>query len=159
MTKALSTRAVRAGINCDTAFGSIVPPLVLSANFSFDGFDGKRRYDYTRSRNPTRDQLGDALASLEGGAAAVVTATGMAAVSLILHALLEPGNRLLVPPDCYGGGGRVFSAPPPKGGVRLERCQFTDGFAGDGAIGRQPDVGLVVEPANPLVRLTRLCPT
>lgn len=68
MTHALSTRAVRAGIDTDTAFGAVVPPLTLSANFSFDGFDGKGRYDYTRSGNPTRDHLGEALASLEGGA-------------------------------------------------------------------------------------------
>src|SRR5258707_14159843 len=141
MTKALSTRAVRAGINCDTAFGSIVPPLVLSANFSFDGFDGKRRYDYTRSGNPTRDQLGDALASLEGGAAAVVTATGMAAVSLILHALLEPGNRLLVPHDCYGGGWRVFMALPPKGAVELDSLNLNHALGVGGGVRGEPDGG------------------
>ncbi|HKC02922.1 MAG TPA: cystathionine gamma-synthase [Sphingomicrobium sp.] len=159
MTKALSTRAVRAGINCDTAFGSIVPPLVLSANFSFDGFDGKRRYDYTRSRNPTRDQLGDALASLEGGAAAVVTATGMAAVSLILHALLEPGNRLLVPHDCYGGSWRLFTALAAKGAFELDSCNFTDALAVDAAIGRKPDVVWLETPSNPLLRITDLAAT
>jgi cystathionine gamma-synthase len=54
---ALSTRAVRAGIDQDAAFGAVVPPLVLSSNFSFAGFGQKRRYDYTRSGNPTRDSL------------------------------------------------------------------------------------------------------
>lgn len=159
MTEALSTRAVRAGINCDTAFGSIVPPLVLSANFSFDGFDGKRRYDYTRSGNPTRDQLGDALASLEGGAAAVVTATGMAAVSLILHALLEPGNRLLVPHDCYGGSWRLFTALAAKGAFELDSCDFTDASAVDAAIARKPDLVWLETPSNPLLRITDLAAT
>ena len=80
----LATRAVRAGIDCDTAFGAVTPPLVLSSNFSFAGFNDKRKYDYTRSGNPTRDLLGEALAGLEGGAGAVVTSTGMSAITLVL---------------------------------------------------------------------------
>src|SRR5690606_10489020 len=62
-----STAAVRAGIDRDEAFGAVTPPLVLSSNFSFAGFNDKRTYDYTRSGNPTRDLLGVALAELEGG--------------------------------------------------------------------------------------------
>ena len=84
-----TTRAVRAAIDSDAAHGAVVPPIVLSTNFSFAGFGEKRRYDYTRSGNPTRDQLGDALAALEGGVGAVVTASGMAAITLVLH-LLQP---------------------------------------------------------------------
>ena len=75
-----ATAAVRAGIDADTAHGAVVPPIVLSSNFSFEGFERKRKYDYTRSGNPTRDQLAEALAELEGGAGAVITATGMARV-------------------------------------------------------------------------------
>ena len=156
MTKALSTRAVRAGINSDTAFGAIVPPLVLSANFSFDGFDGKRRYDYTRSGNPTRDQLADTLASLEGGAGAVVTATGMAAVTLVLHALLEPGDRLLVPNDCYGGSWRLFTTLAKKGGFALDSCDFTNLSALDASLLNKPDLVWVETPSNPLLRITDL---
>src|SRR3546814_14343993 len=66
--RAPATRAVRAGIDRDAAFGAVTPPLVLSSNFSFAGFNDKRQYDYTRSGNPTRDLLGEALAELEGGA-------------------------------------------------------------------------------------------
>ena len=83
-----ATAAVRAGIDADTAFGAVTPPIVLSSNFSFDGFGNKRAYDYTRSGNPTRDLLGEALAELEGGAGGVVTATGMGAITLVLNALL-----------------------------------------------------------------------
>src|SRR4249919_3508778 len=96
-----ATRAVRAGIDGDDAYGAVTPPLVLSSNFSFAGFGDKRRYDYTRSGNPTRDLLGSALADLEGGAGGVVTATGMAAITLVLHAMLQPDDRLVVPHDCY----------------------------------------------------------
>jgi len=156
MTQSLSTRCVRAGIDSDTAFGAVAPPLVLSANFSFDGLGGKRRYDYTRSGNPTRDQLGDALAELEGGAGAVVTATGMAAVTVVLHALLEPGDRLLVPHDCYGGSWRLFTALAAKGAFELDSCDFTDAAAIEAAIARKPNVIWVETPSNPLLRVTDL---
>ena len=154
MTNALSTRAVRAGIDSDTAFGAVAPPIVLSANFSFDGFAGKRRYDYSRSGNPTRDQLGDALASLEGGAGSVVTATGMAAVTLVLHALLEPGDRLLVPHDCYGGSWRLFTALAAKGAFELDSCNFTDPAALGEALERKPNLVWIETPSNPLLRIT-----
>lgn len=156
MTRSSSTRAVRAAIDSDTAFGAVVPPLVLSANFSFDGLDGKRRYDYTRSGNPTRDQLGDALADLEGGAGAVVTATGMAAVAVVLHAFLAPGDRLLVPHDCYGGSWRLFTALAAKGAFELDSCDFTDASAFGEAIARKPTLVWVETPSNPLLRITDL---
>src|ERR1700733_125889 len=84
---AASTRAVRAGIESDTQHGAVVPPLHLSTNYSFTGLGGKRAYDYSRSGNPTRDLLGNALADLEQGAGAVVTASGMGAVTLCLQVL------------------------------------------------------------------------
>jgi hypothetical protein len=57
-----TTRAVRAGIECDDATGAVVPPLHLTSTFAFKGLGEKRRYDYTRSGNPTRDLLAQALA-------------------------------------------------------------------------------------------------
>ncbi len=152
----LATRAVRAGIDSDPTHGAVAPPLFLSANFSFDGFGGKRAYDYTRSGNPTRDQLGDALASLEGGAGGVVTATGMGAVALVLHALLEPGDGLLVPHDCYGGSWRLFNALAAKGAFELDSCDFTDPIATARAIARNPSLVWLETPSNPLLRITDL---
>ena len=103
------TVAVRAAIATDPVHGAVSPPLHLSANFSFTGLHGKRQYDYTRSGNPTRDELAHALADLEGGAGAVVTATGMAAITLVLH-LLSPGDLLVLPHDGYGGTWRIVDA-------------------------------------------------
>ncbi|HVF07364.1 MAG TPA: PLP-dependent transferase, partial [Actinomycetota bacterium] len=78
-----ATRAVRAGICTDQHHGAVVPPIHLSSTFSFEGFNRKREFDYTRSGNPTRSQLADALAALEGGASAVVTSTGMSAIATV----------------------------------------------------------------------------
>lgn len=150
----LATKAVRAGIETDRAFGAVTPPIVLSTNFTFDGLGGKRRYDYSRSGNPTRDQLGDALADLEGGVGAVVTSTGMSAIALVLDAFLSPGQRLLVPHDCYGGSWRLFNALAGKGAFTVEVVNFTDASAVAKAISSRPNLIWLETPSNPLLRVT-----
>ncbi len=151
-----ATRAVRAGIDRDTAFGAVTPPLVLSSNFSFAGFNDKRAYDYTRSGNPTRDLLGEALAELEGGAGGVITATGMGAITLVLNALLQPGDVLVVPHDCYGGSWRLFNALAKKGAFELLTCDLTDPQAVAAALARKPALVWIETPSNPLLRITDL---
>ena len=151
-----STRAVRAGIDRDTAFGAMTPPLMLSSNFSFAGFGEKRQYDYTRSGNPTRDLLAEALAELEGGAGAVVTSTGMSAITLLLHALLQPGDTLVVPHDAYGGSWRLFNALANKGAFALRTIDFTDPRALADALAAKPAVVWIETPSNPLLRITDL---
>jgi cystathionine gamma-synthase len=151
-----ATRAVRAGIDRDTAFGAVTPPLVLSSNFSFAGFGEKRQYDYTRSGNPTRDLLAEALAELEGGAGAVITSTGMSAIALLLHALLQPGQRLVVPHDAYGGSWRLFNALADKGAFELSTIDFTDPRALAEALAARPAVVWIETPSNPLLRITDL---
>ena len=96
--KNIATRSVRAGLESDSHHGSVVPPIYLSSNFAFQSYRQPRKYDYTRSGNPTRDQLAEALADLEGGAGAIVTCTGLAAITLIL-ATLPAGARVLAPYD------------------------------------------------------------
>lgn len=152
----LSTAAVRAGIDRDEAFGAVVPPLVLSSNFSFAGFDDKRRYDYTRSGNPTRDLLADALAELEGGAGGVVTSTGMAAITLVLHAFLRPGDVLVATHDAYGGSWRLFDALARKGHFELVLADLSDPRALTAALDRKPALVWIETPSNPLLRITDL---
>lgn len=155
-TRCPATVAVRAGIDVDTAFGAVTPPIVLSSNFSFAGFGQKRRYDYSRSGNPTRDQLGDALAQLEGGAGAVVTATGMAAITLVLEALLQPGDRLVVTHDCYGGSWRLFDALARKGRFELVLANLADPQALEDALAKPTRLVWIETPSNPLLRITDL---
>ena len=150
------TAAVRAGIDRDEAFGAVVPPLVLSTNFSFAGFDEKRRYDYTRSGNPTRDVLADALAQLEGGAGGVVTSTGMSAIALVLNAFLKPGDVLVATHDAYGGSWRLFDALARKGHFELVLADLADPRALAAALARGPALVWIETPSNPLLRITDL---
>lgn len=147
-----ATRAVRAGIESDTQHGAVVPPLHLSSNYAFAGFGEKRRYDYTRSGNPTRDALAEALADLEHGAGAVVTSSGMAALNVLVQ-LLEPGDLLIVPHDCYGGTYRLYEALARKGHFEVLFVDQTDDDALAAACARRPRLILTESPSNPLLRI------
>jgi cystathionine gamma-synthase len=150
---ASSTRAVRAGIESDTQHGAVVPPLHLSTNYSFTGLGGKRAYDYSRSGNPTRDLLGNALADLEQGAGAVVTASGMAAVALALE-LVPAGSTILAAHDCYGGTWRLLDAWAKKGRFNLRFVDLTDNHALAEGLASRPSLVWVETPSNPLLRIT-----
>ena len=147
-----TTTAVRAAIDTDKAHGAIVPPLCLSSNFSFQGYAQPRQYDYTRSGNPTRDALAGALADLEGGAAAVVTCTGMAAVTLALQ-LVPEGGLLVAPHDCYGGTWRLFDTLAQRGRFRLKLVDQGNPAAVTAAFAEKVDLLWIETPSNPLLRV------
>ncbi len=150
---AASTRAVRAGIESDTQHGAVVPPLHLSTNYSFNGLGGKRAYDYSRSGNPTRDLLGNALAELEQGAGAVITASGMAAVANALE-LVPAGSTVLAAHDCYGGTWRLLDAWAKKGRFNVRFADLTDNKVLAEALADKPSLVWVETPSNPLLRIT-----
>lgn len=147
-----ATRAVRASIESDTQHGAVVPPLHLSSNFAFKRLGEPRQYDYTRSGNPTRNALADALAELEGGAGAVVTSSGMAALTLLTQ-LLEPGDTIIAPHDCYGGTFRLFEQQSKKGLFNVLFVDQTNTAALRDAAECRPKIILAETPSNPLLRI------
>jgi cystathionine gamma-synthase len=147
------TQTVRAGIECGDATGCVVPPLHLTSTFAFRGFGDKGAYDYTRSGNPTRDLLAAALAELEQGAGAVVTASGMAAVTLVGY-LVPAGARIVAPHDCYGGTYRLFDAWRRRGERQVEFVDFGDQAAVRAALTAPAALLWIETPSNPLLRIT-----
>jgi cystathionine gamma-synthase len=148
-----TTRAVRAAIATDTEHGAVVPPIHLSSTFAFEGFAKPRRFDYTRSGNPTRSQLADALAELEGGVSGVVTSTGMSAVTLVLQ-LLKPGDIIIAAHDCYGGTQRLLRALAAKQHFSLVFENLTEPHALDEIARLSPRLVWIETPSNPLLRIT-----
>jgi cystathionine gamma-synthase len=148
-----TTQAVRAGLECDDATGCVVPPIHLTSTFAFRGFGQKRNYDYTRSGNPTRDLLGSAIAELELGVGAVVTATGMAAITLVGY-LIPPTGRIVAPHDCYGGTYRLFNAWHQRGEREVEFVNFADEAAVRAALSKPTALLWIETPSNPLLRIT-----
>ena len=156
MTTSLTpdTRAVRAGLeNCDVT-GAVVPPLHLSSTYAFRGFGDKRKYDYSRSGNPTRDLLAEALADLEGGAGAVITGSGMGAITLVGH-LLPVGARVIAPHDCYGGTFRLFTALAASA-ASSRWTSWTSAMRprSTAALSKPAALVWIETPSNPLLRIT-----
>lgn len=147
------TRAVRAGLeNCDVT-GAVVPPLHLSSTYAFRSFGEKRKYDYSRSGNPTRDLLADALNDLEGGAGAVITGSGMGAITLVGH-ILPVGARVIAPHDCYGGTFRLLTAWQKRGELAVEFVDFGNAAAVTAALSKPAALVWIETPSNPLLRIT-----
>ena len=151
-----ATSAVRASIESDTQHGAVVPPLHLSSNYTFAGLGEPRQYDYTRSGNPTRDALADALAGLEGGAGAIVTASGMGALT-VLTQFLSPGDTIVAPHDCYGGTYRLFEQQSLKGLFNVEFVNQTElETLRDVCERERPKIILTESPSNPVLRIADL---
>lgn len=154
MTKSKSPRTVSVsqGIGQDTSFGAVTPPLYLSSTYTFEDFGRAREYEYSRTRNPTRYQLAKTLASLEGGAFAIVTASGMAALDLALS-ILRPDDLLVAPHDCYGGSYRLIQRRSERGHFRVVFVDQNNPVALKEAFKHRPRLALVETPSNPLMRV------
>ncbi len=146
------TIAVRNGLETDSQFGSVVPPIHLSTNYCFDDSLKPREFDYSRSGNPTRALLADTLAKLEGGSDAVITNTGMSAITLVLQ-LLSSEEELVVPHDCYGGSLRLFKSKAEKGAFKLKIVDQTNSEQVEQALANNPKMVWIETPSNPLLRI------
>jgi len=141
------------GVATDRAFGSVTPPIYLSSNFAFAGYEKSRGHEYTRTSNPTRDLLADTLAKLEGGAGAVVTASGMAAVDLVLSQIRRD-ELVVAPHDCYGGTYRLLALRRERGDFDVVFVDENNESALAAALARKPALVLIETPSNPLMRIT-----
>jgi cystathionine gamma-synthase len=150
--RAARTIAATNGVAQDTAFGAVIAPIHLSTTYKFPAFEKPGPYDYSRLGNPTRDQLADTIAKLEGGARAVMVASGMAALDLALSSL-RPGDLLVAPHDCYGGTHRLLSLRSARGHYRVAFIDQGDDAALAAALAEGPKVVLIETPSNPLMRV------
>jgi cystathionine beta-lyase/cystathionine gamma-synthase len=122
------TRAIHEGQQPDPATGAITTPIYLTSTYVQDAVGVHKGYDYSRVSNPTRTALQQCLASLESAEHGVAFASGLGAVSTIMH-LLSPGDRMVLIADVYGGVYRMTSQVyEPKGYVfdYLPAAEFDD---------------------------------
>lgn len=149
-----ATVAARAGIAQDPAYGAVTPPMYLTSTYELPAFRQPGKYDYSRSNNPTRDLLADALCELEGGAKAIVTNTGMSACVLALQ-LLTPEDTLVIPHDCYGGSYRLFTnLAAKKRAFKLVIVNFQQADWAEQVKAAQPTLIWLETPSNPLLQIT-----
>lgn len=146
------TKIVQAGIGSDPAHGSVAPPLYLSSTYLWPSPSEKREYDYGRSNNPNRDFLAEALTEMDGGAGAVVTTSGMAAIDLVLN-LINADDLVIAPHDCYGGTHRLLTHRAAQGRIRVAFVDQGDAAALADALSLSPALVMIETPSNPLMRI------
>jgi cystathionine gamma-synthase len=125
MADGFETRAIHEGQPPDPATGAVVTPITLSSTFVHEEVGRHSGYEYSRSGNPTRHAYEQCVASLEGALHGYAFASGMAAEDAVLR-LLEPGQRVIVPDDAYGGTFRLVSKVLAPAGVKWSVADLTD---------------------------------
>jgi cystathionine gamma-synthase len=152
---AFETMAIHAGQDPDPLTGAVVPPIYQTSTFKQDGVGGLRGgYEYSRSANPTRSALEECLAALEGGAAALAFASGLAAADGLLRTVCSPGDHVLIPDDAYGGTYRLFARVLAGWGLSHDVVDMSDLDAVRERLAARPVKLIWTEtPTNPLLSI------
>jgi len=155
------TRSVWAGEPETAPEGATVPPVFYGVTYAFEDVDewmavgsgAKPGHIYSRNTNPTVEVFERKVAALEGAERATAFATGMAAVSNTLFALLEPGHRVVSVKDTYGGTNRIFTDFLPRWAVDAELIDTSDHDAIETAIDQGADLVYLETPTNPTLKV------
>ncbi|HEY4602786.1 MAG TPA: cystathionine gamma-synthase [Blastococcus sp.] len=122
-----NTRAIHAGQEPDPATGAVIVPVHLTTTYKQDGVGGLRGgYEYSRSANPTRTALQEALAALEQGTSGMAFASGLAAEDTLLRTVCEPGSHIVLGGDAYGGTFRLISRVASRWGIEHTPADLND---------------------------------
>jgi cystathionine gamma-synthase len=149
-----NTRAIHAGQEPDPATGAVIVPLHLTTTYKQDGVGGLRGgYEYSRSANPTRTALQEALAALEQGSAGMAFASGLAAEDALLRTVCEPGSHVVLGGDAYGGTYRLIARVLSRWGVEHTPADLNDPDALRAAIRPSTRVVWCETPTNPLLNI------
>ncbi|MBV9922551.1 MAG: cystathionine gamma-synthase [Pseudonocardia sp.] len=147
-----STKAIHAGQEPDPTTGAVIIPIHPSSTFAQDGVGGTRSgYEYSRSANPTRTALQECLAALEGGRHGVAFGSGMGATDVLLRALLQPGDHVVIPHDAYGGTFRLVDKVLAPWGIAHTPVDLADVAALRAALRPETRVIWCETPTNPLL--------
>ena len=147
-----ATHAVHTGVYVDGTFNSVSTPIYPSSTFTFDKLGQHRGFDYTRSGNPTRAALEQNLAALEGGTAAAITCTGMAAVMSTLM-MFKPGDHIIAGSDIYGGTFRLLDDVFQSRGYKFSFIDMRDPKNVEAAITSDTKCIWIETPSNPLLNI------
>lgn len=150
-----ATRAIHDGQEPDPLTGAVNVPIYLSSTYVQQGIGENKGYEYSRVSNPTRTRLEENLASLEGGTAAPVFASGMAAIHAVAT-LLESGDHVVCGNDLYGGTPRLFNQVLTRYGLGFSYVDTSNAENVERAIRKNTRMVYVETPTNPLMRLSDL---
>lgn len=149
------TRAIHDGQASDSRTGSVTVPVYQTSTFEQDGIGKPRGFEYSRSGNPTRQALEEAIASLESGKYGLAFASGVASETAVLQ-LLKPGDHIVAGNDIYGGTYRLFEKVFKPWGIQTSYADVTSVAAFEKAITDKTRIIWVETPTNPLLKIADL---
>jgi cystathionine beta-lyase/cystathionine gamma-synthase len=151
--KSFFTTAVHAGAHPETVTGAVMPPIFMSSTFAQESPGEHKGFDYSRAGNPSRDGYEEALAALEGAKYGLAFASGLAAEQAVAQ-LLNPGARILVCDDVYGGTGRLFRKLYAKYNLDFNFIDMTNtAEVKAAAAAGKVDLIWVETPTNPTMKI------
>jgi cystathionine beta-lyase/cystathionine gamma-synthase len=156
--RGFATRAIHVGQGPDPATGAVVQPIHLATTFAQEGIGHHGGYEYTRSNNPTREQLETCFASLESGRHGLAFASGLAATTTAML-LLDPGDHVVYMQDAYGGTYRLFDRVMSRYGITFSAVDATVPGAVEAAITDRTRLVWIETPTNPLLRIVDIAAT
>lgn len=147
------TQAIHVGNQPDKATGAVIPPIYQTSTFVQSSPGVHQGYEYSRSHNPTRTRLEECLAALENAEYALVTSSGMSAISLIFQSLPK-GSKILCGDDVYGGTYRILNTIY-NDRFELKQVNSTDLKAVDDVLNSyRPDLIWLESPTNPMLQIS-----
>lgn len=148
-----ATRAIHVGQEPDPTTGATVPPIYATSTFTQEAPGKHKGYEYARGTNPTRDALGRCLAAIEGGAAGLSFASGLAATSALVFGLCRPGDSLVAFSDMYGGTYRLLERIARPWGLEPRYSDSTEPEAIAALVDDTTKIVWIETPTNPMLRL------
>lgn len=146
------TKAIHAGVEPDPSTGAIMTPIYQTSTYVQAGPGDHKGYEYSRTHNPTRTALQNALAALENGTHGLCFSSGMASIDAIIK-LLKPGDEVVSTNDLYGGTYRLFTKIFEGFGVKFRFVDMGDPRNVEAAITANTKLIWVETPTNPLLRI------
>jgi cystathionine gamma-lyase/cystathionine beta-lyase/cystathionine gamma-lyase/homocysteine desulfhydrase len=150
-----ATRAIHCGQEPDPLTGAVTVPIYPTSTYVQQGIGEHKGYEYSRVSNPTRTRLEQNLAALEGGVAAPVFASGMAAINAVVS-MLKSGDHVVCGNDLYGGTPRLFNHVMAGFGLEFSYVETSDAGNVERAIRKNTRMVYVETPTNPLMGLSDL---
>ncbi len=146
------TRAIHDGQEPDPTTGAVITPIYQTSTYAQESPGVHRGYDYSRTANPTRTVLEQALASLEEAEFGLAFASGMAAITTVAL-LLSPGDHVIAPDDVYGGTFRLFVRVLHRYGIETAFVDMTDVASVERAMQDRTRLVFIETPTNPYLKI------
>lgn len=147
-----NTKTIHGGQQHDPAYGAVMPPIYQTSTYAQSTPGGHKGYEYSRTHNPTRNALENALASIENGKHGLAFGSGLAAIDAVIK-LLEPGDEVISTNDLYGGSYRLFTGIFKKFGIKFHFVGMENASNIETYVNENTKLIWVETPTNPMMNI------